>query len=100
MIYGRFGRESTLLKNGKYIKDLTYLNRPLKDVIYLDFTDAPVELHKENAIIIPKFEGDTSDRDLHDLIPFLDHLARYPGDVRKEIARYGQETCSQKFNEQ
>jgi TFIIF-interacting CTD phosphatase-like protein len=72
MIYGRFGRESTVLKNGRYIKDLTYMNRPLKDIIYLDFTDDPVELHRENAIIIPKFEGDTSDRNLHDLIPFLD----------------------------
>lgn len=72
MIFGRFGRESTVLKNGRYIKDLTYMNRPLKDIIYLDFTDDPVELHRENAIIIPKFEGDTSDRNLHDLIPFLD----------------------------
>ena len=73
-------------------------------------------MHKENAIIIPKFEGDTSDRELHDLIPFLNRkfkfifsflivtffldLATYPGDVRKEIARYGRETCGAKFNEQ
>ena len=72
MIFGRFGRESTVLKSGKYIKDLSYLNRPLKDVIYLDFTDEPVEMHRENAIIIPKFEGDTDDRAIHDLMPFLD----------------------------
>ena len=39
MIMGRFGRENTLLKNGKYIKDLTYLNRPLKDIVYIDYTD-------------------------------------------------------------
>jgi import inner membrane translocase subunit TIM50 len=77
MIFGRFGRESTLLKNGKYVKDLSYLNRPLKDIIYLDFTDESVEMHKENAIVIPKFEGDTSDRELHDLIPFLDRKLNF-----------------------
>lgn len=78
MIFGRFGRENTVLsKNGKYIKDLSYLNRPLKDIIYLDFTDDPVENHRENAIILPKFEGDTSDRSLHELVPFLDRKLRF-----------------------
>ena len=72
MIIGRFGRESTLLKNGKYIKDLTYLNRPLKEVIYIDFEDESVDFHKENAILISKFEGDLDDRGLIDLIPFLE----------------------------
>ena len=59
MIFGRFGRESTVLRKQKYVKDLTYLNRPLKDIIYIDFTDDSVELHKENCILLPKFEGDT-----------------------------------------
>ena len=72
MIIGRFGRESTLLKNGKYIKDLSYLNRPLKEIIYLDFEDDSVEFHKDNAILIPKFDGDLDDRALIDLIPFLE----------------------------
>jgi hypothetical protein len=31
--------------------------------------------------------------------PFLD-LAKYPGDVRKEISRFGKTTAAQKFNEQ
>ena len=69
MIFGRFGRESTLLRNGAYIKDLSYLNRPLKDIIYLDFTDDPVQMHRENYIYLPKFEGDTSDRALMDIKP-------------------------------
>jgi TFIIF-interacting CTD phosphatase-like protein len=42
MIVGRFGRESTLLKDGKYIKDLSYLNRPIKDIVYIDYSDDPV----------------------------------------------------------
>ena len=72
MIAGRFGRENTLLKDGKYIKDLSYLNRPIREVVYVDFSDESVEFHKENAIIIKEFDGDKSDRELIDLIPFLE----------------------------
>lgn len=72
MIVGRFGRESTVLKDGHYIKDFSYLNRPIKDIIYLDYSDEFVDYHKENCIIIPKFDGDKSDRSLIDLIPFLE----------------------------
>jgi TFIIF-interacting CTD phosphatase-like protein len=42
MIMARLGRESTLLKNGQYIKDLSYMNRDLKDIIYIDFDDEKV----------------------------------------------------------
>jgi mitochondrial import inner membrane translocase subunit TIM50 len=52
MIQGRYGRENTVLKDGKYIKDLSYMNRPLKDVIYIDYTDENVDFHRENAIIL------------------------------------------------
>lgn len=72
MIAGRFGRENTLIKDGKYVKDLTYLNRPIKDIVYVDFEDEAVAFHKDNCILIPKFDGDTEDRALIDLIPFLE----------------------------
>jgi len=72
MIHGAFGRESTVLKDGAYIKDLSYLNRPLKDIIYVDFSDDAVKFHSENAIILPKFEGEETDRNLIDLVPFLE----------------------------
>lgn len=72
MIIGRFGRESTGLKDGKYVKDLSYLNRPLSEIVYIDFDDEYVAYHKENCIILPKFEGQEDDRELIDLIPFLD----------------------------
>ena len=72
MIMLRLGRESTLLKNGKYIKDLSYMNRDLKDVLYIDFTDEKVEFHKDNALILPRWEGDYNDRELYDILPFLE----------------------------
>jgi import inner membrane translocase subunit TIM50 len=72
MIAARLGRESTLLKNGKYIKDLSYMNRDLKDVIYIDFDDEKAELHKDNVIVLPLWEGNFDDRQLYDIMPFLE----------------------------
>ena len=72
MIQGRWGRESTLLKDGKYIKDLSYVNRPLGEVVYVDFSDENVAFHKDNCIILKKFEGEEDDRELFDILPFLE----------------------------
>jgi len=81
IIYGRLGRESTLLKNGKYVKDLSYLNRDLKDVVYIDFDDDKVEFHKDNAIILPLWNGDSSDRELFDIMPFLESIFLFTKDI-------------------
>ena len=58
IIMGRFGRESTLLKNGKYIKDLSYMNRDIKDILYIDFDESKADFHKENVLILPRWDGD------------------------------------------
>lgn len=71
-IAGRLGRESTIVKNGLYCKDFSYLGRPIKDVVYIDFTDEIVPYHKENTIVLPEWNGDGEDRQLYDLIPFLE----------------------------
>ena len=100
MIMGRLGRESTVFNNGKYIKDLSYLNRDLKDIIYIDFSDEKVEFHKDNAIIIPRWSGDSSDRELYDILPFLENLGQnYGADVRNEIKKYGKEGTGKKYIE-
>ena len=69
---GHLGRESTIVKDGKYIKDFSYLGRPLKDVIYIDFDKDMAPYHTGNTIILPEFTGDMDDRSLYDIIPFLD----------------------------
>jgi len=69
---GRLGRETTLLKNGEYIKDLSYMNRPVKEMVYIDFQDVSVPYHKDNLLILPKWEGDHMDRELYDIMPFLE----------------------------
>jgi import inner membrane translocase subunit TIM50 len=96
----RLGRESTLLKNGKYIKDLSYMNRDLKDIIYIDFSDEKCEFQKDNVLILPRWEGDMNDRELYDIMPFLENLgASHSADARQEIKKYGREGTGKKYME-
>jgi import inner membrane translocase subunit TIM50 len=54
------------------VKDLSYLNRDLSKVIVLDTDAEHIGTHLENAIIIPKWKGDPSDKGLVAMIPFLE----------------------------
>mmetsp|Transcript_8168 Transcript_8168/g.7249 ORF Transcript_8168/g.7249 Transcript_8168/m.7249 type:complete len:152 (+) Transcript_8168:743-1198(+) len=99
MIGGRLGHESTLLKDGRYIKDLSYMNRDIKDIVCVDFDPQKFYYHQDNVIKISQWEGETEDRELIDLIPFLEHMAAPGLDVRHELKKYGNENPSVKFNE-
>lgn len=82
IIQGRLGRESTIMKNGSYIKDFSYLGRNIKDVIYIDYSDEAAPLHNDNTILISQWTGAEDDRELIDLVPFLEskyslHLIQY-----------------------
>jgi import inner membrane translocase subunit TIM50 len=57
IIVGRLGHESTLLKDGKYVKDLSYMNRDIKDIVCIDFDDEKFSYHKRNVIKVPKWNG-------------------------------------------
>lgn len=72
IIAGRLGRESTIWKNNRYVRDFSYLGRPLNEVVYLDFCQENAPFHKANVIVLPEFKGDRDDRELYDLIPFLE----------------------------
>ncbi|EFQ99728.1 phosphatase PSR1 [Nannizzia gypsea CBS 118893] len=68
-------REATKYEDGEYVKDLSYLNRDLSKVIMVD-THAPhAKRQPENAIILPKWKGDSKDKSLVALIPFLEYVA-------------------------
>ena len=98
IIAGRIGREGTMLKNGVYIKDFSYLGRPIKEVVYIDHTDEVVPYHSENTILLPEWNGDADDRSLYDIIPFLESLSQKPVDVRQELERYSRDRTAEKFN--
>lgn len=88
----RLFRESTLYKNGTYIKDLSRLNRPLSRTIIIDDEESGFQLQKENGIKVKAFKdiNDSEDSTLTDLIPFLVKLAQLPRstDLRRELKKY------------
>ncbi len=70
-------------------QDLSYLNRDLSKVIMLDTNPAHVRAQPENAIIIPKWTGDPTDKELVSLIPFLEYIFTMQyGDVRKTLKSF------------
>ncbi|KAG5644307.1 hypothetical protein DXG03_008725 [Asterophora parasitica] len=85
----RLFREATRSINGKIVKDLSYLNRDLSKVISLDTNAEHVSTHPENAIVIPKWNGDPKDNGLVAMIPFLESIAIYHSpDVRPILEAY------------
>ncbi|POM60366.1 Mitochondrial import inner membrane translocase subunit TIM50 [Phytophthora palmivora] len=84
-------RDATRYLNGAHVKDLSNLNRDLKQVVILDDDPAAYQLQPENAIPIKPFTNgrDRDDHELKDLIPFLKALAseRVP-DFRQVISEF------------
>lgn len=70
-------------------QDLSYLNRDLSKVIIIDSKASHVRNQPENAIVLDKWTGDSKDKDLVGLIPFLEyiHTMQY-GDVRKVLKSF------------
>lgn len=79
-----FGRECFVTEHGRLYRDLKYLNRDPKNIVVIDIDKKRCKKHLENLILIPPFEGNTSDTTLMDMIPFLD---------RKIISIQNQENC-------
>ncbi|KAJ9612943.1 mitochondrial inner membrane protein required for protein import [Cladophialophora chaetospira] len=80
-------REATLYKDGGYIKDLAYLNRDLKKVIMIDTVPHHVKHQPENAVILPKWNGDPNDQTLVQFIPFLEYLATMGFEDTREVLK-------------
>lgn len=70
----RLFRESCVLWNGQFVKDLSKLGRDLKKVIILDNSPASYAFQPENAIPIETWIDDVDDSELFELIPLLEAL--------------------------
>ncbi|KAL1633417.1 mitochondrial inner membrane protein required for protein import [Diplodia intermedia] len=76
-------REATRYEKGQYVKassfqllpDLSYLNRDLSKTIIIDTKAEHVKNQPENAIILPAWKGEKTDRGLVSLVPFLEYVA-------------------------
>ncbi|KAF8419879.1 putative mitochondrial translocase complex component [Tirmania nivea] len=91
-------REATRYKDGKYIKDLSHLNRDLSKVIIVDTKKEAVEMQPTNAIIIKPWKGDPKDRELFALINVLEFIAAMGvPDVRPVIQDFGDKHIPTEF---
>lgn len=84
-----FGNEFLVTRPSGMYKDLRYLNRKLNKVVAVDLEDCYLN-NKNNTIKMGKYSGEEDDKELKQLILFLNHLAKSEvRDVRKEISKYG-----------
>ncbi|CEF65597.1 NLI interacting factor domain and Dullard phosphatase domain, eukaryotic and HAD-like domain-containing protein [Strongyloides ratti] len=74
----RLFRESCVLYNGNYVKDLSKLGRPLDQIIIIDNSPASYAFHPENAIAVKSWFDDKEDKVLLDCLTFLDKMADAP----------------------
>ena len=84
LIIKKFYRESCLLSEGKFIKNLNSLNLQLKDIIIIDNNPISFKFNKNNGIPIKSWHFDRSDTELIKIIPLLKYLSK-TDDVRKYI---------------
>lgn len=64
-------RDSCTLFDGKYIKDLSRLGRPLNSVVLVDDIPYSYKLQPQNGIHIPPYTGEEGDDALQELMLFL-----------------------------
>lgn len=72
----RLFREACVFHRGNYVKDLRRLGREVSQVIIIDNSPASYVFHPDNAVPVQSWFDDMSDRELLDLIPFLENLSK------------------------
>ncbi|WFD29929.1 protein-serine/threonine phosphatase [Malassezia sp. CBS 17886] len=88
LISGRLFRESCILRNGSYLKDLAVVERDLSRVCLVDNSPISYELQESNGIPVEGWTHDPRDEALLDLLPILDGL-RFASDVRHILGLRG-----------
>jgi len=84
-------RDATRYNNGVHVKELSNLNRDLRKVIVIDWNRDHLQSNPDNALIMKKWEGDNTDRNLIGLAQLL-HEIKDSGleDVRDVLTYYRQ----------
>lgn len=86
--YYKLFRDSTEFVDGHHVKNLDLLNRDLRKVIAVDWNPHSVSKNRENALILPRWNGDDTDRTLVDLAVFLRTIAVNGVDDVREVMMY------------
>ena len=88
IILYRLFRDATRYKNGTHVKELSCLNRDLKKVIVIDWNKLSTQDNPDNALTLPKWNGDMNDRTLIGLAQMLKEIK--DGDVEdvRDVLQY------------
>ena len=68
----RLYRDHTKLVDGKYIKDISQLNRDPRKVIMVDVNPEAYSLQPENGLHLKSWKGEAGDKELIRLETFLE----------------------------
>jgi len=102
MIQYRLYRDSTNYVDGKHVRDLSKLNRDLRQVLLITADEDAWSLQPENAIKLKKWKtSEKEDTTLLDMMPFLEAIVRSNvPDVRSVVKSYeGEEDIAKAFKE-
>lgn len=83
----RLFREHCTYVNGIFVKDLSRLDRPLKDCMIIDNSPTSYLFHPECAIPTVSWYSDQSDMELYQLCSILEKIA-YVDDVRPYLKQF------------
>ncbi|KAJ1654386.1 mitochondrial inner membrane protein required for protein import [Dispira simplex] len=93
-------RESTRYEEGKYVKDISKLNRDLSKVVAVDSNPNAYAHQPQNTLVLQPWKGDPDDDYLSQLIPFLEYLAMSDvADVRPVLKFYRGKDVAHEFNQ-
>lgn len=82
-----FSRNDWIFQNGKYIKELSVLNRDLKHTIIVDNWPDSFCLNKFNGVPISSWYDDPNDNELEKIFVVLEYLNKVD-DVRESIPNF------------
>jgi len=80
LYFGLF-RESCVQHYGNYVKDLSLLGRDLRHCLIVDNSPFAYIFQTDHAVPISSWFHDRSDRELYDLVPFLNTTVANTEDV-------------------
>lgn len=91
VIMYRLVKNATDYIDGHHVKNLDRINRDLSKVIVIDWNSDSVKLQRENALVIPRWDGEDGDQQLIQLAEFLNTVsASDVSDVREVLSYYKQ----------